>query len=252
MLLKVFLAALVIAVYALNGASILLASAKARADAQMARYENTASAFAEHTLTSELETVEHDAVTAGLPYTSVPALAAMAPTALCDTSAPCGFSATATYSVDGESDVATGTPSAATVVAPNVESASGVWERRVAVTMTVNIIETGTGAIVHTRPMRVKMRLWAPNNAEVEEDQDAAARDNRQSYGAAENEGCSATGTGCDPSAPSTPDPTTLDAESQCVVGAGSGTCAPGEMQSVQQKVNRSWNNGQAAGGTGP
>ena len=249
-LLAAFIGLIAIAYYALGGAEMLLLGVKAAGDAQVARYETLAARQAKLTLTSELAAAEQSAVSANNPYQPIGQLAPMGATVLCDASAPCGLSATATYTTDGETDAAQG-PAAATVVAPNIETVAGVTERRVAVTMTVNVIEASTGNILHTRPYRVKYRLWAPNNAEAQQDQDGAARLNRAVAGASENEGCATDGTGCDPNAVTAPDPTTIDGQAQCVVGAGSGTCAPGEVKPDQQKSNVTWSNPQAAPGTG-
>lgn len=250
-LLFVFGIVIVLASYALGGAEMLLLSVKAVGDAQIARYETLAARQAKLTLTAELVAAEQAAVSANTPYQPVGALAPMGATALCDAAAPCGYSATATFSTDGETDGAPGQP-AATVTAPNVETVAGVSERRVAITMTVNIIEAATGNIVHSRPQRVKYRLWAPNNAEAVQDQDAGARLNRVANGASENEGCAADGTGCDPSAVTAVDPTTIDGRTQCVVGPGSGTCAPGEQHPDEQKANVTWSNPQSSPTSGP
>ncbi len=248
-LLAVFIGLIAIAYYALGGAEMLLLGVKAAQDAQVARYETLAARHAKAALATELAAAEQSAVSANTPYSPVGQLAPMGATDLCDASAPCGLSATATYSTDGETDGAPGAY-ATMVVAPNVETVTGVSERRIALTMTVSVIETATGNILHTRPYRVKYRLWAPNNAEAVQDQDGGARLNRVAAGASENEGCATDGTGCDPSAVSAADPTTIDGQTQCVVGAGSGTCAPGEVKPDQQKSNVTWSNPQAAAGT--
>ncbi len=249
-LLAVFIGLIAIAYYSLGGAEMLLLGVKAAQDEQVARYETLAARQAKATLASELAAAEQSAISANTPNQPIGQLAPMGATDLCDASAPCGVSATATYATDGETDGAPG-PAAATVVAPNVETVAGVSERRIALTMTVNVIETASGSILHTRPYRVKYRLWAPNNAEAVQDQDGSARLNRVVAGASENEGCAADGTGCDPSAVTAVDPTTIDGQSQCVVGPGSGTCAPGEVKPAQQKANVTWSNPQAAVGTG-
>jgi hypothetical protein len=98
----------------------------------------------------------------------------------------------------------------------------------------------------------VKIRLWAPNNAEAQQEQDAGARLNRVADGAAENEGCAADGTGCDPNRVSAADPTTVDGRAQCVQGPGSGTCAAGESRPQEQKSNITWSNAQSHPVSGP
>jgi hypothetical protein len=250
-LLGVLLVLIAVASYALGGAQLLLLAAKAAADAQIGRYEMVAARHAKLTLTTELAAAEQSAVNAGNPYQAIGQLAPMGMTALCDDSAPCGYSATATFVADGETDGASG-PTASYVVAPNVETVPGISERRVAVTMTVNIIEAASGNVVHSRPQRVKIRLWAPNNAEAQQEQDAGARLNRVADGAAENEGCAADGTGCDPNRVSAADPTTVDGRAQCVQGPGSGTCAAGESRPQEQKSNITWSNAQSHPVSGP
>jgi hypothetical protein len=247
-LLTVVVVAVVLASYALGGAQLLLASAKAAADAQIGRYESLAARHAKLSLIAQLAAAEQAAVDAGTPYQAVGPLAPMAATALCAAAAPCGFAASATFALDGQTDAAQAASSL--VLAPNVEGVAGVFERRIAVTMTVNIIEAATGNVVHARPQRVKLRLWAPNHAEAQEDQDAAARMNRAASGASENEGCAADGTGCDPARVTSADPTTIDGRTQCVLGPGSGSCAPGESKPQEQKQNVLWSNPQASAGT--
>jgi hypothetical protein len=247
-LLTVVVVLVVVASYALGGAQLLLASAKAAADAQIGRYEAVAARHAKLVLIAQLGAAEQAAVSAGMPYQPLAPLAPMGTTALCAASAPCGYAATATFRLDGQTDAAQAASSV--VVAPNVESASGVFERRIAVTMTVNIIEAATGNIVHARPQRVKVRLWAPDHAEAQDDQDAAARFNRTVSGAAENEGCASDGTGCDQARVTAADPTTIDGRAQCVLGPGSGSCAPGEMKPREQKSNVPWSNPQSSAAT--
>jgi hypothetical protein len=240
-----------IASYALGGAQLLLASVQAAGHARVARMEAVADRQAKIVLAAELGAAERAAVQAGAPYGPLAPPAPMAATSLCDASAPCGLAASATFAVDGQTDgTRAGT---ASVVAPNVEAAQGIWERRVAMTMTVSVLEAQTGNVLHVRPQRVKVRLWAPDYAEVDEAQDGAARWNRVAAGAAEDEGCAADGTGCDTDRVQVADPTTLDGRAQCVEGAGSGTCTPGEMRPAESKANVTWSNAQSAGsGAGP
>jgi hypothetical protein len=245
-LLLVVAAVAAIGSYALGGAQFLLASVQAAGQARVARMEAVADRQAKIALAAQLGAAERAAVQSGVPYGPLAPLAPMSTTSLCDAAAPCGLAAGATFAVDGQTDGAqVGT---ASVLAPNVESADGIWERRVAVTMTVSVVEADTGNVLHVRPQRVKVRLWAPDNAEVDEGQDGAARWNRVVAGAAENEGCAADGSGCDGDRVEAADPTTLDGRAQCVAGAGSGTCALGEMRPAESKANVTWSNPQSAG----
>jgi hypothetical protein len=244
-LLLIVVVAATVASYALGAAQLLLFSVKAAGDARAARVDAVADRQAKLVLARELAAAEQAVVQAGAPYGPLGVLAPMGPTDLCDPSAPCGLAATATFAIDGQTDGAQA--ATAQVVAPNVESVAGIWERRVAVTMTVTVIEAASGNVVHARPQRVKVRLWAPDNAEVDEGQDAAARWNRVAAGAAENEGCASDGSGCDQTRVQAADPTTIDGRTQCVLGAGSGTCGPSESKPDEHKTSITWSNPQAS-----
>ena len=181
-----------------------------------------------------------NAVIGAQPLTAMPA------TSVCPSGIVCGITATATYSVDGTSaDAATGTDN---VVAPNIETAA--HETRTAVTMNVALVDAN-GVLMYARPHRVKLRLYGTGFADVTALQDAAGQNIGFVNGAAENDGCAADGTGCDPARVTTEDPTTVDAVNQCIQGYGSGTCTTA-FPSAAQKVDTTWSNQQATADTGP
>ena len=244
MLLPLFLMFAAIATIALGASEMLALDTKAKAAARLNRYETVAVQSAQSNLITYLAQAEQQSPSA-LPAAPPP----MVQTALCDQAAPCGYTATASYAFDGNTQTAAGT-GANLVTAANLERS--LSERRVGVTITVNILD-GTSSIVAARPHRKIVRMWstAPY-AEILGDQDSGARANRVANGSADVGGCALNGTGCDPNRVGAVDPSTLDARTECNLGVGSGTCAPNEMRNVENKQNVQYQNQQAAGSTGP
>jgi hypothetical protein len=165
---------------------------------------------------------------------------------LCPSGVRCGVSATATYTIDGTTERPAGQTDV--VTAPNIESAA--LETRTAITMNVSLVDAD-GTLLYVRPHRVKLRLYGANGAEVTALQDAAGQTATLVNGSAENDGCAADGTGCDPARVIAEDPTTVDAVDQCSQGICSGTCST-QFPNAAVKVNATWSNGQAAPDTGP
>lgn len=244
MLLPVFLMLAAIATIALGAAEMLALDTKAKAVARVNRYETVAVQSAQSNLIAYLAQAEQQSQTV-LPPPPPP----MGQTSLCDQGTPCGYTATANYVFDGNTQTTVGGGND-TVTAANVEGA--VAERRIGVTITVNILD-GSSSIVATRPHRKIARVWnlAPY-AEILGDQDSGARANRTATGSSDAGGCAPDGTGCDPNRVNAVDPSTLDARTQCNLGVGSGTCAPNEMRNAEQKRAVIYQNQQAGGSNGP
>lgn len=215
--------------------------------ARLARYDLLATQAAATTLQTQASSLQTAAWTAQTAANlAQAALAPMPATPVCPTGVVCGVVAEASYSVDGTSAIAGGGSDA--VVAPNIEAAA--LETRTAVTINVALVDAN-GVLLYARPHRVKVRMYGTGFADVTALQDAAGQNVAFVNGSAENDGCAADGSGCDPARVTTEDPTTVDAVNQCVLGYGSGTCAS-QYPSAAQKVNVTWANGQDAPDTGP
>jgi hypothetical protein len=182
---------------------------------------------------------------AAAPVLTAATLPAMGAVSVCATGTQCGLTATATYAVDGATSAGGATDQ---VLAPNVERNAA--EVRVAMTITTNLLDQN-GNVLYSRPHRVKLRLYGNGGSEVDGTQDSAGKDSGFVEGAAEDEGCAPDGTGCDPAAPTLPDPTDVDALTACAQGAGSGTCAAPSTV-TDNKVNTTFSNGQYVAPSGP
>jgi hypothetical protein len=236
-----------IATIALAFASNLAVQVQGVQHARLARYDLLAAQAAENYLQTVGVTLQAAAWGASAnAVLTTQQLTAMPSTSVCQAGVVCGVTATASYSVDGTSaTAATGTND---VVAPNIESAA--HETRTAITMNVALVDAN-GVLLYARPHRVKLRLYGTGNADVTALQDDAGQNIGFVNGAAENDGCAADGSGCDPARVRPEDPTTVDAVNQCVQGYGSGTCSSA-FPSAAQKINDTWSNAQAAADTGP
>jgi hypothetical protein len=230
----------------LGSVQTMAAQARAMADERFARYDALAERFAARNLEVLGAAIQTNAWAAqAAPVLSAQTLPAMASVSVCPTGTQCTTLASATYAVDGATSAGGSTD---VVTAPNVEQ--NALEVRVAVTMTTTLTDR-SGNVLYQRPHRVKLRLYGNGGAEVDGIQDMAAKNTGFVEGAAEDEGCAPDGTGCDPAAPTRPDPTDVDALTACQQGVGSGTCAA-PTTVTDQKVTQTFSNGQYVAPSGP
>lgn len=234
----------------LGFATIVGESIGARAQAQYARMDTQVLDLASAQLSNDLAVLEHNFSAASAPDTALTssALTPLASTPLCDESAPCGLTGSATYTVVAGTDE---TPSVSgNELIANLQRASGAWERRVSVDVQTSLTD-GSGYVRQSRTHRLYYRLFAvAPYAQLLAVQDLASREAHQVVGSANVGGCTGTGTGCDPNAPNAADDTSLDAIMTCVPSAtGSGVCGTteGNTLSVSTMSNTKESNPEAA-----
>jgi hypothetical protein len=237
-----------LATIALGGAQVLLAQGHTVAANHLATASATASRYADAYLQNLGASIQQTVSTNGSsPTFNAATLPAMPATSLCAvTVTVCNTYATATFALAGSTALG---GSVDQVVAPNVQL--DVNESRTAITVTVNVVDA-KGNVLFTRPHLTKLRLFGSNSSEVAEVEEGNARASNISIGAAENEGCASDGTGCDPAAPQTPDPTNVDAVSVCQQNQGSGSCTGAPPIVSTNRANDPYSNTQSVSSGGP